>query len=236
MVQGSAFLFSQSAASQKLHVQILKQRHLSIDQCSRCFIENTNLNKLPPNCLGVLVTFSNSQQKSYEHKNWTLGIIIHLHPEETVIAPCTYAPVADNVSPKFIVSDDLKTFRPFSNNDPLTIVYLNSLHNDDVFGPDGFIDSSIYGPDVPFKLASLSTVIKISYYWVTRRVTPLFKILSPECYIRSKVVNPFKGLSSLHPSAVFMKSYNSMTFFHNKMTFFYIPMTKSDMWSDDKLS
>ena len=39
-----------------------------------------------------------------------------------------------------------------------------------------------------------------------------------------------------HQSAVFMKSYNKMTFFHNKMTFFYIPMTKSDMWSDDKLS
>ena len=69
MVQGSAFLFSQSvASSQKLHVQILKQRHLSIDQCSGCFIENTNLNKLPPNCLGVLVAFSNSQQKSYEKK------------------------------------------------------------------------------------------------------------------------------------------------------------------------
>ena len=197
MVQGSAVLFSQSvASSQKLHVQILKQRHLSIDQCSGCFIENTNLNKLPPNCLGVLVAFSNSQQKSYEKKNWTLGIIIHLHPDETVIAPCTYAPVTDNVSPKFIVSDDLRTFRPFSNNDPLTIVYLNSLHNNDVFGPDGFIDSSIYGPDVPFKLASLSSVIKISYYWVTRRVTPLFKISSPKCYSRSKV-NPFKGLSSL---------------------------------------
>lgn len=197
MVQGSAFLFSQSVQfPHKLHVQILKERNLSIDQCSGCFIENTNLNKLPPNCVGVLVAFSNSQQQAYENRNWTLGILIHLHPEETVIAPCTYVPVTDKMSPKFIVSDDVRTFRPFVNNDPLTIVYLNTLDNNDVFGPDGFIDSSIYGPDVPFKLASLSMVIQISYYWVTRRVTPLFKVLSPKCYSCSNR-NPFKGVSSL---------------------------------------
>ena len=183
-VQGSSLLFSQNNyRSNSLSVKILKGRSLTLDNCHGCFIENTNFNKLPPNCCGLLIAFRLKQKHLLEIKQWSLGIIMHLHPQETVIAPCVYKRSGYTVqSEKYILSDKIQTYKPYSvQNDDLQIVYLNCLDNTSLIGTDGYIESSIHGPDVPYNYKLYPTdVFRKAYDLVSRRVTSLFSLSTPK--------------------------------------------------------
>ena len=87
---GCALLFSHVKNCLKGSLLISKERQRKLYPSDRlhCYIENTNLNTLPPHCLGVLVAYSiDPVASNVMRKSWFLGIIIFLHPSCTIIHP-----------------------------------------------------------------------------------------------------------------------------------------------------
>ena len=200
-VQGSSLQFVlKNLRSPCLSVKIMKDRSQTLESCHGSFIENTNFHKLPPNCCGVLIAFRVKLKHELETSQWSLGIVIHLHPQETVIAPCfRNTSCYSDESDKYTLSEKLHTYKPYSiKNDNLQIVYLNCLDNTACIGNDGYIESSTNGPDVPYKYTTFpSDIFRMAHDLVSSRVTSLFSLTTPKCY-RNLRRSPFSSIESLN--------------------------------------
>ena len=121
---------------------VLRQRNLRPVDVYGCFIDNTNLNSLPPNCLGTLIAYSLEKINCNQKYIYNLGVLIYLTPIISIVAPIAYNEEQDH----FIVSDDIITI-DFVTNNKANIIYLNSITHK-TCGEDGFIESNPVGPDV----------------------------------------------------------------------------------------
>ena len=162
-VQGSALLFSiVNSTRNDLAVKLLKDRSIRPKEAINHFLENTNLHKLNRQCFGTLIAYSFDDKRSnHESKQWYLGILLLLHPMNTIIAKCKF----DNKVPKnsntiYLLETPLVQFVCFKQNDRLCIKYLNRISNHSIQSSDGFIESSISGPDIPYQISDLSPDLK----------------------------------------------------------------------------
>ena len=169
-VQGTALIFYPKHdwvnGGVLLQPDIITSRYLKPKECNSYFIENTNLDSIPNDGIGTLVAFSRRDNRSRENKLWSLGVLIFLHPEQTIIAPCIgirlhYHPLSLN---RYKVSDSHITFGTSFPNEDFSLIYLNSLNNVNCCGDDGFIQSDINGPDVLFDLTNIPSNILSSQY------------------------------------------------------------------------
>ena len=76
-VQGYALLFQNKSIFDvkgiKLSVKKVVNRHMQPKDCIGCYLQNTNLHHLPPNCIGVLVAFQCSLIK-LSNASWNLTL------------------------------------------------------------------------------------------------------------------------------------------------------------------
>ena len=81
----------------------------------------------------------------------------------------------------------------FSNKDSLKLHYLNAVHDKMPVGKDGFIETSIKGPDVIFsKDHCPSTNIYEKYRSMRNEKRQLFELQNISCYARlTKKINMF---------------------------------------------
>ena len=157
-VQGSALLFSiVNSLTNELTVKLLKDRSIRPNEVTNQFFENTNLHKLNRQCFGTLIAYSLDDKRSkHESKQWYLGILLLLHPMNTIIVKCKFEQkVPNNSNTIYSLETPLVQFVCFKQNDRLCIKYLNRISNHSIQSSDGFIESSTSGPDIPFHFSDL---------------------------------------------------------------------------------
>ena len=95
----------------------------------------------------------------HESKQWYLGIWLSLHSMNTIIAKCNFGDQSRKNNTFSHITYSLETpliqFICFKRNDGLCIKYLNLMSKDSNQSSDGFVESSITGPDI------LSLLLKV---------------------------------------------------------------------------
>ncbi len=109
------------------------------------YIENTNLQKVPANCTGVIVAFRKKDEAINSKNVWTLGVILFHSVDKTVIIPMfTYFDCNGKRNYYLGNKTDKQIFE--GAFDEITIHYLNHVSTEMV-GNDSAITSSLHGPD-----------------------------------------------------------------------------------------
>ena len=181
-VQGSALLFSiVNNLTNDLAVNLLKDRSIRPNEATNQFLENTNLHKLNRQCFGTLIAYSFDDKRSkHESKQWYLGILLLLHPMNTIIAKCKFEEKVpkNNSNTIYSLETPLVQFVCFKQNDGLCIKYLNRISNRSIQSSDGFIESSISGPDIPFRFSDLPPNVKSELSQLKKKVAidPLYSM------------------------------------------------------------
>ena len=164
-----------------LSVHVIDQRYLTPQDVLGCFINNTNLNRLPSNCVGVLVAYSLQEINTKEKVIYNLGVILCLHPSSTIIAPIIHS----NPSQMYEISNHCVHINFRNPKSKCNIVYLNRI-TPNSFGDDGYIESSTSGPDVIFDINSFPSLsLSSQYTYFTSFLPRLYTILQPACYKRA---------------------------------------------------
>ena len=84
----------------------------------------------------------------------------------------------------------------FNEKDYISIVYVNLIHKSMPFGSDGFIESSILGPDVIFDTKNISSSHLLEKYNLKiSMVKEIFSMRSPSCY-QKLYNNPFQKFNT----------------------------------------
>ena len=130
------------------------------------YINNTNLHCIPKNGLGCLVAFSVSYVTDIEKKFWCLGILLFLSYEKIVIIPSESIDhrFGHNDHRRYGISDGKVYCHKFNNYDRIKLHYLNVIHKGMSIGDDGFIQSSINGPDIILRMPGLPSKILYDKY------------------------------------------------------------------------
>ena len=200
---GCALLFSHVKNCRKGSLLISKERQRKLYPSDRlhCYIENTNLNTLPPHCLGVLVAYSiDPVASNVMRKSWFLGIIIFLHPSCTIIHPIKC--VCTTGVPEYFQKHGSTCFSSkvliFDESRTISLVYLNFIHESMAGGSDGYIESSTLGPDVLFDMKTIpSNVLLEEYRRAKVTINRLYSLIPLSCY-KKAYGNPFGDISSLN--------------------------------------
>ena len=174
-VQGTALIFYPQHdwvnGGVLLKPEVITSRHLKPNECRKYFIENTNLDSIRDNGVGTLIAFSKRDTRSRQNKLWSLGVLIFLHPTETIIAPCNGIKSCLNPSSvdRYKISDCVIHFGSNYPNTDFSLIYLNALNNVNCCGDDGYIESDVDGPDVLFNASHLPSKILFSKYTNAKR-------------------------------------------------------------------
>ena len=185
-VQGTALIFNPKHdwvnGGVILQPHIITRRHLKSETCSSMFIENTNLDSLPLNATGALVAFSKFDSRRRQEKLWSLGVLLFLHPQKTVIIPCTTVNIQYHYScvDRYSLSEATIELNSAVQHQQFTLIYLNALNNPTTVGDDGFIQSNVEGPDVLFNFNTIPfKSLADKYHDVKVKNDPLFKVCQP---------------------------------------------------------
>ena len=155
-VQGSCLIFElvEEGHSSKLNVSLLKERSVSVKTAEGIFIDNTVLAKTPAHCFGLLIAYTTETGDNLEELkklNWKLGVLLHLHPNCTIINPlvCKKRQQIDKkeIPWCYIPCKETIVFNCFEKGDTLQIRYLNCIPRAQETS-DGFVEESVSGPDV----------------------------------------------------------------------------------------
>ena len=117
------------------------------------------MHNLPQGCVGVLVAYSNSLTTNTLKRPWNLGVLVYHSANTTLILPATTVRKGlchTNYS-KYGLCDFEDNCIQYTNIDSLKLHYLNCIHCKSKTGKDGFIESSVKGPDVLFNSYSFPT-------------------------------------------------------------------------------
>ena len=195
-VQGTALIFNPQHdwvnGGVLLKPQKITMRNLTPKDCIRYFIENTNIDNLPKNGLGSLVAFSKADTQTREKRMWSLGVLIYLHPTQTIIAPCNTI----NFGCKNLTVDRYrfsKTAIVFDSTEAphLCLIYLNALSGNNTCGGDGYIECDVEGPDVLFQENEIPTeTIYLQYKKALKNTDPLYQVIKPSQPSASKSSSP----------------------------------------------
>ena len=200
---GSALLFSpgENESNGRLLISEERERRLHPSDRLHWYIENTNLNSLPPHCLGVLVAYSTDEVvRKAIRKSWFIGIVIFLHPSSTIILPMKG--VSTICVPEYFRNYGTNCFSNkvhiFDECDAISIVYLNFIHESMAVGSDGFIESSTLGPDVLFDTKTIPSDVLLERYSQAKFTTDrVYSLISSSCYKKANG-NPFRDISTLN--------------------------------------
>ena len=117
------------------------------------------MDNLPKHCVGVLVAYSNSLTTDTLKRPWNLGVLVYHSANTTLILPATTVRkgLRHTSSTKYGLCDFEDNCIQYTNIASLKLHYLNCIHHQSKAGKDGFIESSIEGPDVLFDTFSFPT-------------------------------------------------------------------------------
>ena len=134
------------------------------------------MDNLPKHCVGVLVAYSNSITNDTLKRPWNLGVLVYHSANTTLILPATTVRqgLCPTSSTKYGLCDFDDNCIEYTNVASLKLMYLNCIHSQSKAGKDGFIESSVKGPDVLFNTFSFPTKTVFDTYKQVCERDPLF--------------------------------------------------------------
>ena len=141
---------------------------------------------VPKHGLGCLVAYSTCYPNNIFKKLWYLGVLLFLSTDMIVIVPIM------NINEKFPY-DNFKRYgihinkvqvRYFKKSDNIKLHYLNAIHDEMCLGLDGYLQSSVNGPDIVLQLPHLPTQSLYDCYKQTLNTHNNFYIMEKMIYIK----------------------------------------------------